>query len=163
MASIIKKRIINGTEFLGVLACDQLPKNHVCKFPAMLVVNTHPSNMPGEHWLAIYISKNKHGYFFDSFGNPPDNFPAEINNFVMKNCTVMSYSRRQVQDTNATTCGQHCVFFLCHVQKGMPYTQLINMYGSNLVCNDAMVCQFVSKIRPSVCHEFHFTCVQSGQ
>ena len=84
MASIIKKRIINGTEFLGVLACDQLPKNHVCKFPAMLVVNTHPSNMPGEHWLAIYISKNKHGYFFDSFGNPPDNFPAEINNFIVE-------------------------------------------------------------------------------
>ncbi len=160
LTSVVRKIIINGTDFLGVLACDQLSKCNVCKYPAMLVVNTHPSNLPGEHWLTIYITKHRQGCFFDSFGNPPDwdKSPAMINNFLVKNCTNIYYSGRQVQNKDATTCGHHCVFFLYHMQKGMSCIRLINMYGSNLVCNDAMVCRFVSKIRSDVCHGWFYMC-----
>ena len=100
LTGILNKRIINGTNFLGVLACDQLTSHKCTAFPAMLIVNTHPSNMPGEHWLAMYITKQKRGYFFDSFGNPPDSdkFPPEINRYLVENCTDVNYSRRQVQN-----------------------------------------------------------------
>lgn len=75
LTSIVRNRIINGTDFLGVLACDQLPKHGVYKYPAMFIVNTQPSNMPGEHWLYCgYTTKHRQGYFFDSFGNPSANF-----------------------------------------------------------------------------------------
>ena len=89
LTSILRNRIINGTDFLGVLACDQLPKHGVYKYPAMLIVNTHPSSIPGEHWLAVYITKDRHGYFFDSFGNSPDKFPKEINSFLVKKTVHM--------------------------------------------------------------------------
>lgn len=162
LTGILNKRIINGTNFLGVLACDQLSNHKGTAFPAMLVVNTHPSNMPGEHWLAIYITKQKHGYFFDSFGNPPnsDKFPSEIYRYLVENCADVYYSQRQVQNNYSTTCGQHCVFFLCHIQRGIPFTRMLNMYSANLARNDAMVCKFVNKIQPSVCRGYNFTCVQ---
>ena len=144
------------------MACDELPKYNGCKLPAMLIVNTHLSTMPGEHWLAIYITKHKQGFFFDSFGNPPDydNFPSEINKFLVKNCTNISYSRKQVQSNYATTCGQHCVFFLYHIHKGVPYTTILKMYGPVLECNDCMVCRFVGRIQPVACHGCDFKCVQ---
>lgn len=147
---------------MGVLACDQLPMKALRKYPVMTIVNTHPSSSPGEHWLAIYITKYKHGFFFDSFGNPPDyeQFPKEIVNFLNYNCTTMSYSRKQVQNNFTTTCGQHCVFFLCYIQKGWSYSRVLTLYGPNLVNNDAMVCRFVNKIQPSGCCEDAFTCVQ---
>lgn len=162
LTSVIRKRVVTGTDFIGVLACDQLPEHKLCKYPAMLVVNTHPSDRPGEHWVAIYITKQKHGYFFDSFGNPPgcDRFPEEIINFLNHNCYEMSYSRKQVQNNRSTTCGQHCVFFLCHIQKGLSYARVIGMYRDNVVNNDAMVCRFVSRINPSVCCGDTFSCVQ---
>lgn len=165
LTSILRKKIINGTDFIGTLACDQLTEIKVCNFPSMLIANTQPSTMPGEHWVAVYITKHKDGYFFDSFGNPPDyvDFPAEFNNFLKKNCVNVCYSSRQVQNFDSTTCGQHCVFFLCQIQKGMSYAKMINMYGDNLNFNDVMVSHFVNKIKPCVCRGYNFTCVQHGK
>lgn len=58
------------THFYGVLASDQLPRVPVRDVASMMIVNTHPSNQPGEHWLAIYITDDGIGRFYDSFGNP---------------------------------------------------------------------------------------------
>lgn len=158
----IVKRISNRAHLLGVLACDQLPTKPI-RYPCMGIVNTDPSDLPGKHWLAFYITKDKQGYFFDSFGNSPDKFSPEIKLFLLKNTARILYSGRQVQKDFSVTCGQHCVFFLYHVQKGASYSRLINMYSDNLVCNDAMVCHFVNKIRPvSACFENNFDCVQCG-
>lgn len=50
------------------------------------------------------------------------------------------------------------LLFLCQVQKGEPYTHLINVYGTYLAGNDALVCHFVNNIHPgSVCH--HYSCM----
>ena len=160
LTSVLRKRTTRDTNFLGVRPCDQLPKTVVCKLPAMLVVNTDPSDKPGQHWLGIYITENKHGLFFDSFGHPPSFFPQEINHFLLKNCVEMYHSAIQVQNNHSTTCGQHCVFFLWHIQKKIPYSKVLNMYGPNLVCNDTMVTHFVSRIHPYVCHDQNFKCVQ---
>lgn len=79
----IVKRISNRAHLLGVLACDQLPTKPI-RYPCMGIVNTDPSDLPGKHWLAFYITKDKQGYFFDSFGNSPDKFSPEIKVFLLK-------------------------------------------------------------------------------
>jgi hypothetical protein len=56
--------------FAGVFAADQLP-NKLIEKPVSMVVNTHKSNMPGEHWVAIYVNENGFGEYFDSFGMAP--------------------------------------------------------------------------------------------
>ncbi len=59
--------VINGISkdafFLGVFACDQLPKS-VQELPAMVVVNTDPSHLGGAHWLTMYITKHREVFFF---------------------------------------------------------------------------------------------------
>jgi len=48
----------------GVLSIDHLPKK-----PRLLVCNTDPSDMSGEHWIAIYVDVDGHyGEYFDSLG-----------------------------------------------------------------------------------------------
>lgn len=161
LTSVMKKSAKKGTHFLGVFACDQLPKHRVTKLPAMAIINTHPSSKPGEHWLAVYISARKHGFFFDSFGNPPDNFSPKIKKFLVNNCCAISFSSKQVQNDVSLACGQHCVFFLNKIQKGMSFKKILSLYSSNLICNDTMVCHFVKKIRPTVaCKKYNFACIQ---
>lgn len=161
LSAVVGGIINKNTHFLGVLAYDQLTTERLQRLPAMCIVNTHPSTMPGEHWLAVYISRDRRGYFFDSFGHSLDSFPPAIKMFLLKNGSTVLYSGKQVQNDFSITCGQHCVFFLYHMQNGVSYARLLNMYGSDLICNDAMVCRFVNNIQPvAVCSDY--VCVQCG-
>lgn len=162
LQGLVEKILNKTSNSLGVLACDELPKLRVKKLPAVIIVNTDPSSMPGAHWLAIYITHDRQGYFFDSFGNPPtyDEYPPNIINFLSKNCKKLLYSQKQVQDVQSTTCGEHCIFFLSNIQKGVSYQRVLNMYTRNLICNDVMVCAYVKKIHPNLCRGHKFTCVQ---
>lgn len=157
LTKIVNKKIYS----LGVLACDELP-THIVRVPVMVIINTDPTRLPGKHWLAVFITADRHGYFFDSFGNSPTNisFPKTIDVFLNKNCMEISYSTLQVQDKTSTTCGEHCIFFLCNIQKGISYQKVLNMYSSNHACNDIMVCSYVKRIHRGLCRGHIVTCVQ---
>jgi len=38
--------------FIGVYAADQLP-SFIHTFPAAVIINTDPSNKPGENWISV--------------------------------------------------------------------------------------------------------------
>lgn len=118
--------------------------------------------MPGEHWLAIYVSREGESCFFDSFGNSPDNirFPTLIRNFLRTNSIRITYSNKQVQDFTSDTCGQHCVFFLYHMSKGYNYENFIKLYHDDLMKNDKMVDHFVKKLKPRTCNNKTFKCIK---
>jgi hypothetical protein len=59
-----------GNKFYWVFAINELPTK--IKYPAYIIFNTKPRSHPGEHWLAVYINKEKEAYFFDSYGLSPD-------------------------------------------------------------------------------------------
>ena len=40
--------------FVGALACDELPKSPERVKPRAYIVNTHPADKPGEHWIAVW-------------------------------------------------------------------------------------------------------------
>ena len=161
LLGLVEKSLHKNVYSLGVLACDELPISEIRRLPTVLIVNTAPSSHSGLHWLAIYITEDRDGFFFDSFGNEPryGGFPQIIHMFLSRNCKKLTYSVRQVQDLNATTCGEHCIFFLAKIQK-YSYERVLNMYSNNLYCNDVMVCEFVKKIQPGLCRGHENTCVQ---
>lgn len=148
--------------FLGALPCNHLPRE-IHQRPAMVVINTEPSHKAGAHWLAIYITTERQGYFFDSYGHPPSysEFPETILRFLEQHCIDVVHSTQQVQDPSSTACGQHCVFFLYNMQKGVSYQKFLKMYGGNLPRNDEKVYAFVSHIHPNVCNDHDMLCVQS--
>ena len=66
----ILKRVQSDTfakrVFMGVYAKDELPD--VYQYPCSAIVNTDPSSLPGEHWVAFDIDERGGCNFFDSFG-----------------------------------------------------------------------------------------------
>lgn len=138
----------HNINFLGVYACDQLPATDFLK-PASLIVNTDPSHGSGEHWLAVFITKDNVGYFFDSFGNKPHHkrFPKSIYTFLKSRCSSVQYSSRQIQDYMSVTCGEHCVYFLYNMSRGVTYECLMSSYSDSFINNDKKVLQFVKKIQ----------------
>ena len=162
----IMDNITCNVNFLGVLASDHFPKEPLTDLPTLLICNADRSDEPGRHWLAMYIDRNGVGCFFDSFGNPPysEFFPSSILEFLKNNSTRVHYSTRQVQDFTSVTCGQHCVFFLYHISRGVEYKDIMKFYhNDNLLRNDTMVSLFVKKCKPMVCVSKRFKCIQCVQ
>ena len=161
----IMEALCKKTLFLGVLASDQLPKNLCYGLPACVIINTHDSTQPGEHWLAAYINDSDHVCFFDSFGHSPDSllFPPTIYAFLKKAGTRVLFSNMQVQDYTSITCGEHCVFFLYHMLRGLNFEDTMLKYSDCLIKNDHMVSLFVKKLqrRKHSCNEL--TCIQHAQ
>ena len=69
---LIKKDNYAWKTFLGVFPIDMLPI--IKKYPASAIINTDPSYMSGEHWIAFYIDTAKRCVFFDSYGGVPSTF-----------------------------------------------------------------------------------------
>ena len=58
-----------------VVAKDTLPEV-VSAYPSAFVCNTHESDQPGEHWVAMYVDEI--GDYFDPYGQKPQH--AEFTN-----------------------------------------------------------------------------------
>lgn len=131
----------------------------------MVILNTHTSGLPGQHWLAIYIKEDGVGCFFDSFGNKPDHhcFPPFIKNILSINSKEVQHSTVQVQDFSSDTCGWHCVFFFYHMAKWFDYDYVLKLYSYDCIKNDKMMPAFVKKLKQFRSNEYVFKCVQCVQ
>jgi hypothetical protein len=69
MNAVDIQRLLRGVNsYRGTLSCDTLPNK-----TGLVISNTDPHNLPGEHWIAIYISPDRrYGEYFDSFGRVPN-------------------------------------------------------------------------------------------
>ena len=149
----IVNKFAQKTHFLGVLACDQLTCVKMSRLPLMCIINTDPSWLSGQHWVALYITSDRIGCFFDSYGKKPDHpsFPQTIYNFLKLNCVRIQHSARQVQGHNTITCGEHCLFFLCNMVNGLSYELFMRKYCDDTFRNDRLVSVFVKKLGSKVC------------
>ena len=68
-----------------VVAKDTLPEV-VSTYPSAFVCNTHDSDQPGEHWVAMYVDEI--GDYFDPYGQKPQH--AEFTNFMNEHCSQWS-------------------------------------------------------------------------
>ena len=95
--------------FIGVFPVDKLPLR-IQHYPCFLVVNTQAHNLPGEHWLSIYISKQRKGEVFDSLARPIGNFLRRwLNSHTTKGWTS---NRKIYQNPLSDTCGAFAIFYV---------------------------------------------------
>lgn len=109
----------HGLHCLGVFPLDRLPMPPRRMDRYCFIVNTDPANLPGKHWLAVYVSQRGHAEVFDSFAMLP---PLRLQQWLLKYCKRWTYNRRFVQGPLTTLCGAYCIFFLtkrCHTNKNM--------------------------------------------
>ena len=93
-----------SVRWLGVFARDQLPHDLNSKRPFALVLNTHPADKPGQHWLAMYGPATGPIELFDSYALPPSLYG--FNSFGL------TYSRTPLQSLSSAVCGHYCLYFI---------------------------------------------------
>ena len=104
--------------FLGVFAFDHTPYTSLL-FPKerdaiiCCVVNTDPSDRPGEHWVAFFRDSSlKLLEYFDSYGENPTFYGFFLGKSIAPNNAQIQYSNKTLQGYGSTVCGQYCVLFL---------------------------------------------------
>lgn len=147
ISDILKTDRFTGQHFRGVYACDQLPKQHL-HHPSALVINTDPADKPGQHWVAVFITADGDGEYFDSFGHGPS--VPQIIHFLQKNTKRVIPNPRVLQSAFSTVCGQYTIFFLLHRCRGLNMTKIIKLFSSDTLDNDFNVNDFVKKHFPSI-------------
>ena len=120
--------------FIGVFPIDKLP-TQIPRYPCFLVVNTQAHNLPGEHWLSIYISKGRRGEVFDSLGLPIGHF---LRRWLNSHATAgWSNNRKVYQNPLSDTCGAFAIFYILN---RLQSEQL--PFSSCLLVNDILVKSF---------------------
>ena len=109
LSSEILSKCKHIRSFVGVFPADKLPK--IKQYPVCLIMNTHTSDKPGEHWVAVYINENGFGEYFDSYGLPP--LIKYFTDFLDNNCpNGWTYNTKTIQWLTSINCGKYCVFYL---------------------------------------------------
>ena len=133
----LEKRL--GKElFGGVFSSDNLPTT--VKKPLLLVCNTDQRDLPGEHWVAIYLDEDGSGEFFDSFGREPG---RPFNDFMDKHCTRWTFNDRQLQNITSSFCGHYCIFYCMYRSVGLDLNFIASKFTRNTFINDHLVHVFV--------------------
>ena len=131
----IESYLAGDDNFLGCFPKDKLP-TFPSQFPKCLIVNTHVSSKPGEHWVALVLFENK-CFYFDSFGLPIVDLSILK---YLKRYKKVSYSNTCIQDVNSNQCGQFCIAFIQNVRSKKSYSEFVNLFDSvNLKLNDVIV------------------------
>ena len=94
--------------FYGVYPANKIPK--LRSLPALIVCNTDTSSKRGEHWIVLYVDKNRRGEYFDSFGICPfEHFKI----FLDENCTALIWNERQIQSVSVNFLDIIVSFIVC--------------------------------------------------
>lgn len=124
--------------FKGVFPLDLL---NTAQGPGVYVCNTHPSSMPGEHWVVICITKENIGHYFDSFGLPP--MKKEFRDFLART-RQWTFNKKPIQHPLSTVCGHYCVLYCINFAKNRTLDDFLLMFGRNPFENDRYVHEYVS-------------------
>jgi len=115
----------------GVLAFDQIEFITPGKY---WVVNSKPSNHPGEHWLVIDWT-HKHPFLFDSFGKSP----------MFYGLTPMRHWKRHLQHPDSVTCGIYCVYYIVHRAKHYSPERMFQHFTKMRIQNDSRIKTWLRK------------------
>ena len=119
--------------FIGVFLRDALPKA-IVSYPCSLMINTDTKNLPGKHWVSIYISSYKEGEYFDSFDRKPSQDVALwLNKFTIKWKKINSVI---LQDPLSVTCGHFVLFYINEGPLVQSHFHVLKQFHSDTFSNE---------------------------
>jgi len=130
-------------KFCGVFAAENIPDKRR-RLPYCFIANTDPSWMPGQHWVAVYVSPSRTVEYFDSFGRRP--MTPKMKEFCGRNYI---FNANTLQSPLSPFCGQYCIYFLHERCRGKSFKNIMNFYNRNLYSNDMFVNNFVNYKYPN--------------
>lgn len=132
---ILKTNMLTRKYFLGVFSRDELP--FIYKYPCCFILNTDPSNKPGEHWLAIYYDENQNAEFFDPAGYDPSRY--RLLTYLDKTSKSWKFNNQRLQGFFSELCGQYCILYLITRCGNYSLKTFINMFTTDYDKNDDII------------------------
>jgi hypothetical protein len=147
---ILRKNPVTCKCYEGCFPADKIPTKFQ-SYPRGMVVNTDVSNMPGEHWVAIYIPNSHHVEFYDSLCEWPSNSP-EINQFLSRFKFIKHNGiyYPPIQSPLSKSCGEHVIYFLHMRCKTFDYDAIMRRIFSHKTKADVIVKNFLSFLRKKI-------------
>ena len=137
----INSRLRHDPYFMGCFPSNKLPEidRHL---PKSIIINTHPAEGKGEHWIAIVMTK-KTCFYFDSFGWPI--IEMDIKKYLSKYYQKVVYSDICIQHVMSVKCGEFCMGFVKHVRNRKSYQlYLSNFDFKNVLLNDLKIISLIN-------------------
>ena len=100
---------------------------------------------PSEHWIALYLTADGHGYYFCSYGLPPRH--AVFRTFMNEHCSEWTHNNKRLQSPLFNVCGQYCLAYVLLLCNGFSLRTVINVFGTDLVANDCRVFDWLKQMR----------------
>lgn len=125
----------------GVFASNRLPT--LIKTPCIVIANTDPDYKPGEHWCAFFITSDRYGEYFDSFGLPPATAHLK---FMRSNCKVWTYNKKIIQSGNSSICGNYCLIYLLFKIYGYKMSHFLKIFNNNRELNDTLLMHLYNEL-----------------
>ena len=122
---------------VGVFPSDKIPKNT----PGCMIINEDTHRKPGSHWIALFVRGDDICEYFDSYGRKPA--ATGVKRFLAGQQDVLEITRK-LQAPMATSCGQHCLYFLYHRCRGVSYSDIVDSYSPRQAENDELVTSFIN-------------------
>lgn len=141
----VRKNATTKTQnaFQGVYSINKLPTS-IPHRPFLAIVNTHTHNLPGEHWLAIYIDENKNGELFDSLSLPvSNNLIHWLNGFTVKWKT----NKRSFQHPLSAACGAFVLYFILNRLHVSNFEGITTLFTSSPFANEQFVEMFYRSLK----------------
>ena len=132
----------------GVYSRDTVPLKLV---PGAYIINTAPSEHPGTHWTAAWMSEemtsshdiiNQHVDYFDSLadGSPPSRMR------IYFNADTVLYNQRTLQSPDTDSCGMFALYFVFWECQGVRLDEIVNHFSDDKKRNERMVVEFGKRL-----------------
>lgn len=118
----------------NVFAANRLPIYMTT--PVYLISNLDPDSKPGSHWIAIYLSADGVGEYFDTFGRKPDGYHLS---FLRRNSNRWIYNSIAIQNIFSSLCGEYCLVYLYLKYRGISLDNFVKMFTNDSFHNDFLL------------------------
>jgi len=129
--------------FLGVFSIDLLPEQ-IPFLPIMMIINTQTVNLPGQHWKAVYISKERIGEVFDSLALP---ISTRLLQWLNRFTRSWHHSTLTVQNPLSGTCGAFVIYYILKRLQKRNLRDCLQIFSRNLSLNDLLMKEFVALLK----------------
>lgn len=128
--------------FLGIFPINHLPQK-IFRFPILFILNTNTSNLPGQHWKAVYVSTSHVGEVFDSLATPISLQLEQWMNTFTRKWTV---SKITLQNPLSPSCGGYVLYYVLTRLKHNSMKSCMAVFTDNVLLNDAIVENFFQRM-----------------
>ena len=123
------------SSFHGVFPIDALPES-IPHLPFIMVVNKDTHNLPGSHWLAVYIDEHRRGEIFDSLALPTS---APLAKWMNQFTVSWRKNTRYYQHLFSSNCGAFVIYFVLMRPNVSSIEDVTKTFTSSLYENDFIV------------------------